>query len=73
MNENLLALSIISTIFCSIMFVIFIFKAINNLADALDVSSYRKGYYCKAISFGILSIISGYVLYLIINFLIQNI
>ena len=73
MNENLLALSIISTMFCSIMFIIFIFNAINNLADALDGGSYIKGYYCKAIAFGILSIISGYVLYLIINLLFQNI
>ena len=73
MSENLLILSIISAMLCSIMFIIFIFNAINNLADALDGGSYIKGYYCKAIAFGIFSIIAGYVLYLIIGFLFQNI
>lgn len=72
MNDNLLALCIIATMFCSILFGISSFNAINNLADALD-TSYNKGYYCKTIGFTIFSIISGYVLYLIINVLIKNV
>ena len=72
MSKDLLAILLVSIIVVCIIFVIFIYNAIIDLAEGVDSTSYKKSYYTKAIGFGICGVFSGYILYQLINLLILN-
>lgn len=72
MSKDLLGITLIGVIVVCVIFVIFSYNAINELADGTDSTSYKKSHYTKAIGFGICSAFSGYILYQLINILVLN-
>lgn len=73
MDKDLLGILLVSIIVVCIIFVIFIYNAIIDLADGMDSTNYKKTNYTRAIGFGICGIFSGYILYQLINVLILNV
>lgn len=72
MSKDSFGILLITIILIFIVFAIFIFNAIVELADGMDSTSYKKSHYAKAIGFGIWGVFLGYILYQLINVLILN-
>lgn len=72
MSKDLLGIMLVAIIVIGIIYFVFIYNAIIELAEGLDSIKYKKSYYTKAIGFSICGVFSGYILYQLINILILN-
>ena len=72
MNKDLLGITLLSIIIICIIFVMFIYNAIINLADDTKSTSYKKSNYIRGIGFWCLWCFFSYILYQLSNILILN-